>query len=179
MTMKNDDAPNPMPVFHGSFQNATYKEQLVGRYKGNPIIEALPPILSTEEAANLMAHYPERQANAQKLPPEVRMHLIMDALHFFEPLPVHIDLEQRISRVIRDGYIGRNPLARDHWQEIDLRVETILKAGGIPLRSSNVYGFSVVGFPGTGKTTGVERVLQTYPQVIRHQAYNNQSFNRN
>jgi len=41
---------------------------------------------------------------------EVRMHLIIDSLHFLEPLPIHIDLEQRISRVIRDGYVGRNQM---------------------------------------------------------------------
>ena len=175
--MKNDETPNPMPVFHGSFQNASYSEQLVGRYKGNPAIEALPPILSAEEAAKLMAHYPERQANAQKLPAEIRMHLVMDSIHFVEPLPVHLDLEQRISRVLRDAYPGRNPMARNHWREADQRIETILSTGGIPLRSSNVNGFSVIGLPGVGKTTGVERVLQTYPQVIFHKSYRNLPFN--
>ena len=176
--MNSEDTPNPMPIFSGSLQNASYTEQLVGRYKGNSAIEALPQILSAEDAAKLMAYYPEREPGGQKLPPEIRMHLIMDAVHFFEPLPVHIDLEQRISRVIRDGYVGRNPIAREHWQEIDQRVEVIVKAGGIPLRSSNVNGFSIVGMPGIGKTTGVERVLLTYPQVIRHQAYRGQPFNR-
>jgi hypothetical protein len=176
--MNSDDTPNPVPAFRGLVQNASYLDQLVGRYKGNPTIEALPQILSGENAAKLMAYYPERQPGGQKLPAEIRMHLIMDAVHFFEPLPVHIDLEQRLSRVIRDGYVGRNPVARDHWREIDQRVETILKAGGMPMRSSNVIGFSIVGMPGIGKTSGIERALLTYPQVIHHQAYSGQPFNR-
>jgi hypothetical protein len=176
--MNNDNKPNPMPVFHGSVENASYKEQLLERYKGNPTIEALPMIRSAQEVTDLMAYYPARQTNGRELPPEFRMHLIMDAVHFFEPLPVHIDLEQRISRVVRDGYLGRHPMARNHWQDIDQRIETIVRAGGIPLRTSNVIGFSVIGLPGTGKTTGVERVLQTYPQVIRHQAYKGEPFNR-
>src|SRR6266404_5918683 len=113
--MISDNTQSPMPVFHGSVQNASYKEQLVGRYQGNPVIEALPPILSAEQAAKLMAYYPEREANGDKFPAEIRMHLVMDAIHFVEPLPVHLDLEQRISRVIRDGYWGRNPMARNHW----------------------------------------------------------------
>src|SRR5947209_3636044 len=132
--MNNDEARNPMPIFHGTSQRASYTEQLVARYKGNPIIEALPPIRSPQEVAKLMAYYPQRQSDSHKLPPAIRMHLIMDAVHFFEPLPVLIDLEQRISRVIRDGYLGRNPMARDHWQDVDQRVDTIIKAGGIPLR---------------------------------------------
>jgi hypothetical protein len=176
--MNNEDIPAPVPVFRGAEQNASYVPQLVGRYKGNPPIEALPQILSAENAAKLLAYYPEREPGGNKLPSEIRMHLVMDAVHFFEPLPVHIDLEQRLSRVIRDGYVGRNPVARDHWREIDQRVETILKAGGIPTRSSNVIGFSILGLPGVGKTSGVERVLLTYPQVIHHRAYGEQPFNR-
>jgi hypothetical protein len=176
--MNSENTPNPVPTFRGLVQDASYTDQLLKRYSGNPTIEALPPIRSAEDAAKLLAHYPEREHGGHKLPPEIRMHLIMDAVHFFEPLPVHIDLEQRLSRVIRDGYVGRNPVARDHWHEIDQRVETILKAGGIPMRSSNVNGFSIVGMPGVGKTTSVERIVLTYPQVIHHQAYAGQPFNR-
>jgi hypothetical protein len=143
--MNNNETPTPTPIFRGLVQDASYTEQLLKRCSGIPTIEALPPIRSAEDAAKLLAHYPERERGGQKLPPEIRMHLIMDAVHFFEPLPVHIDLEQRFSRVIRDGYVGRNPVARDHWREIDQRVETILKVGGIPMRSSNVIGFSIVG----------------------------------
>src|SRR5580765_5119903 len=176
--MNNDETPIPTPIFRGLVQDASYTEQLLARYSGIPTIEALPPIRSAEDAARLLAHYPERQPGGQKLPPEFRMHLIMDSVHFFEPLPVHIDLEQRMSRVIRDGYVGRNPIAQNHWQDIDQRIETIVKAGGIPLQSSNVNGFSVIGLPGMGKSTGIERVLQTYPQVIQHQSYKNQPFNR-
>jgi hypothetical protein len=176
--MNSEDTPSPAPTFRGLVQDASYQDQLVGRYKGNTTIEALPPILSEKKAAKLLAYYPEIEQGGRKMPPEIRLHLIMDAVHFFEPLPVHIDLEQRLSRVIRDGYFGRNPLARDHWREIDLRVESILKAGGIPVRSSNVIGFSILGMSGIGKTTAIERVLLTYPQVIYHRAYRGQPFNR-
>jgi hypothetical protein len=176
--MSDIDVQNPMSVFHGTVQTAAYRKQLVGRYKGNPVIEALPSILSAQDTASLLAHYPERDPNGSKAPPEIRMHLIMDALHFFEPLPVHIDLEQRISRVIRDGYVGRNPVAIDHWRQLDQRVASIRTPGGLPLRSSNVNGFSIIGIPGIGKTTAVERILQLYPQVISHQAYKGMPFSR-
>lgn len=176
--MNSENISIAQPLFRGAVQNAFYTQQLIGRYKGNPMIEALPQILSAENAAKLLAYYPEKEKNGFKLPPEIRMHLIMDAVHFFEPLPVHIDLEQRISRVIRDGYVGRNPVAKDHWCEIDQRVNAILKAGGIPPRGSNVVGFSIVGMPGVGKTKGVERVLLTYSQVIHHRVYVDQPFSR-
>jgi hypothetical protein len=175
--MNSTDTQRPVPVFHGVAQNASYRDQLVGRYRENPVIEALPDILSAENAARLLAHYPDREPSARKLPPEIRMHLIMNSLHFFEPLPVHIDLEQRISRVVRDGYVGRNPAAREHWREIETR-ESVIKAGGSPMRSSNTNGFAIIGAPGIGKTTGVERILQLYPQVIHHSTYGGKPFSR-
>lgn len=176
--MSKTENPNPMPIFHGNIQKAAYQKQLVSRYDGNPIIESLPGILSAADAAKILAYYPKHEPNGNKLPPEIRNHLIMDALHFFEPLPVHIDLEQRVSRVIRDGYVGRNPIDKEHWQDLDQRVESILKVGGIPLRSSNVNGFSIIGIPGIGKTTGVERILQLYPQQIHHSNYGGNPFSR-
>lgn len=176
--MNSEDIQPAPAIFRGDVKDATYAQQLVGRYKGNPTIEALPRILSAEDAMKLLAFYPEKEHGSHKLPPEIRMHMIMDAVHFFQPLPVHIDLEQRLSRVIRDGYVGRNPVARDHWQEIDRRVATVRKSGGIPMRSSNTIGFSIVGMPGVGKTTGVERILQIYPQAIHHTTYGGQPFSR-
>ena len=142
--MNSENSFNPVPAFHGSVQKASYVDQLVTRYKGNLAIEALPPILSAEGAAQLLAYYPKKEPGGHKLPPEIRMHLIMEALHFFEPLPIHIDLEQRVSRVIRDGYVGRNPVDRDHWREIDHRAPMVLNRGIIPVRSSNVVGFSII-----------------------------------
>ena len=168
----------PRPILLGEVMDATYRDPVVSRYRGNPVIEALPEILSAERAADLMSFYPERQPDAHKLPAEIRMHLIMDALHFFEPLPVHIDIEQRISRVVRDGYVGRNPASTNEWRDLDRRVTSIQSGRVIPLRTSSMNGFSVVGIPGIGKTTGVERVLQLYPQVIRHQNYKGVLFNR-
>jgi hypothetical protein len=176
--MSDFEFQTPVPILHGAVADADYRDPVVSRYRGNPVIEALPEILSAERAVDLLSFYPERQPDAHKLPAEIRMHLIMDALHFFEPLPVHIDIEQRISRVVRDGYVSRNPAVTNEWRALDRRVTSIQSGAGIPLRTSSMNGFSVVGIPGIGKTTGVERVLQLYPQVIRHQNYKGAVFNR-
>ena len=54
------------------------------------------------------------------------MHAVMDSLHFFEPLPVHLDLQQRISRMIRDGYVGRNPTDNGFWKSIEACQVTLI-----------------------------------------------------
>ena len=39
-----------------------------------------------------------------------RFHAIRRLLRYFQPLYTHIDIEQRISCSIRQGYLGRNPI---------------------------------------------------------------------
>lgn len=176
MSEKSEVAP--LQVFHGQSQVATYREQLVRSYKGNPLIEALPNILSMPDAMKLLAYHPTFDSKDRGLPPEIRIHQIQGAMRFFEPLPIHVDIEQRFSRMIRDGYAGRNPVAREHWQELDKRVDIIAKSGGIPLQSSAANGFLIVGLPGMGKTFTVERILQFYPQIINHTEHQDKPFSR-
>ena len=78
----NMDHQSPLPVFHGNTQTANYRKQLVKRYEGNPLIEALPGILSSADAAKLLAYHPKREPNSNKLPSEIRTHLVMEAIHF-------------------------------------------------------------------------------------------------
>jgi hypothetical protein len=39
-------------------------------------------------------------------------------------------------------------------------------------------GFTIIGFPGVGKTSAVEEILQLYPQVIYHSHYQDHNFTR-
>ncbi|HLW00389.1 MAG TPA: hypothetical protein VKT82_17110 [Ktedonobacterales bacterium] len=78
------------------------------RYQGNPLIKALPSIISRDEAAKRLAHDPGYQEQDRFLPAELRLHLIQSVVEFFEPLAIHLDLEARISRMIRSGYQPHN-----------------------------------------------------------------------
>lgn len=39
-------------------------------------------------------------------------------------------------------------------------------------------GFTIIGFPGVGKTSAVEEILQLYPQVIHHSRYQDRNYTR-
>jgi hypothetical protein len=175
--MPSHNAPAPPPP---AFEpvDAVYEESPVPAYRGNPLIEALPPILSPQEAARLLAHYPAYDPANAKLPGEIRMHLVQDALRLFIPLPEHLQLEAALSRTIRDGYRARNPIEKQHWQQLDRSVNAILRAGGLPLRGATPSGFGIIGMPGIGKSYGAVRNLQLYPQVICHRSYRGQAFSR-
>jgi len=181
--------PLPLPVFSGRTEMAVYRDPPIPHYRGNPLIEALPSIWTLTEATRLLGHYPGHDDQHRLLPAEVRLHLILNAVQFFEPLPIHLDLEQRFSRMIRMGYQARNPLQQGFWREMHQRVQTLgvpdtvrgapnaqPKAASLPLRST-AMGFTILGLSGVGKSTAVETILSLYPQVLYHGKYHGQDFN--
>ncbi|XWK89102.1 MAG: ATP-binding protein [Phormidium sp.] len=164
-------------VGKGKIVPAKYNEQLVYSYRDNPLIEALPSILSEEEAVTLLTRYPSYHESECQLPNHLRLHLAQNALQFFQPLPVNLDLEQRFSRLIRAGYQVRNPMKADFWKNFQSQIDTIESNEVTQSQSrSSASGFTIIGISGIGKTTAIEAILSLYPQVIIHSKYNQRAF---
>lgn len=156
---------------------ADYKEQVVQDYKGNPLIEALPEIISKFDAMDQLAVYPYFNENEKELESHYRCHLIQRLFQYFQPLSTHLDLYNRISIILRQGYISRNPMSIQYTGMFNNGYEAILK-NNIELNNSDTFrtsasGFTVIGVSGMGKTTTINRILSTIPQVISHSNYNN------
>jgi hypothetical protein len=159
--------------FTGNVVEAQYLPSPIPGYQENPLIEALPPILTAANTIEELRYEPAHDEATRLLPTELRLHLLYDALNFFKPLPVHVELEQRISRVIRAGYQGRNPLVRGFRRQMETRLqeETTRR-----LNHTRSQGFTLLGVSGVGKTTALEGILSLYPQVIAHSSYQGQPF---
>ncbi|PSR36345.1 MAG: transposase [Sulfobacillus thermosulfidooxidans] len=152
--------------------DAEYQTPPIATYQGNPFIEALPPIWSEEEAGQLLKYAPPYSPQDRELPAHYRLHLIQNTLQFFEPLPVHLELEQRFSRMIRIGYLARNPRDPRFVAQLHENADLIGNSEGVPpTPRSTATGFTILGMSGVGKTTAVERILSLYPQVIGHHEY--------
>ena len=160
--------------------NAIYTPSPIAAYKGNPLIEALPPIQDPTETAKQLRITVPYDKGERNLPGYQREHCLVSALQFFEPLPHHLDLAARMDKTIRFGYVGRTPLDRDYWQSIPATADTVSENMKLidrtPVRNINT-GFGLVGVSGMGKSTSVERVLGTYPQIIQHTEYKKQQAN--
>lgn len=161
----------------GEAVEASYLEQIIEEYRGNPFIESLPPILSTEEAVEKLAIYAKYNSKERMLDKQYRFHLVQRLFQCFQPLWIHLDLESRISRVIRQGYLARNPFRAEYaqgLQEGHRNLNGELSRNGV--FRTTAAGFTIIGVSGMGKTTAINRILSLYPQVVVHKDYNGINF---
>ena len=155
---------------------AEYKEQIIPDYRGNPFIESLPNLLSTQEVIERLAFYPEFNKNERLLDSHYRIHMIDRLFQVFQPLPMNLELENKISRALRQGYVSRNlfdnklaqGFRRDYYENYNF------------INNNNFYssslGFTLIGISGIGKTSSLQRILNLYPNVIVHTEYKGISF---
>lgn len=168
--------------FIGYQVSAEYIETDEPTYKHNAYIEALPPVLSSYESAMKMRRRPFYEKKERTFAPEFRLQAVQRIANFIEPLPVYLDLEQRFSRMIRNGYMNRNPISAEWNKQMrsafpDLYLGTNFQ-NFKPIIRSSASGFSIIGTSGVGKTTAIESVLSLYPQVITHTQYNGHILDR-
>lgn len=171
----------PAPLLRGRMIEAEYNDPLIPDYKDNPFIEALPSIWKKEQVIDMLQYYPEYQEAHRLWAPELRLHLIRNVLKFFEVIPLHLDLEQRLSSMVRLGYQARNPRLHDYhsnyYRDIDKKVDALLSRE--PLISnlqSSAIALAVVGLSGVGKSVTLGHLLALYPQVIFHHKYRGEDF---
>lgn len=154
--------------------DAIYGEE-IDDYTGNPLIEALPPTQSYENVVHLLSVYPSFNEEERNASNEIRFQYIQRIFDYMQPLPAHLALERKISAVIRQSYINRNPLEKENVKYINNNYKLLMQGRLPEVNTKNiknrVQGFSIIGISGVGKTTAVDRVLEIYPQAIRHTNY--------
>ncbi|GBG55936.1 hypothetical protein SPFL3102_02875 [Sporomusaceae bacterium FL31] len=160
-----------------------YHKQVVEEYKSNPLIEALPPILSMDKAYDLLAVYPKYKKEEIEAPSEIRLQYVQRLKTYFQPLDKHIDLFHRFGAAIRQGYVTRNPITSDYNRRLQKWYQDLMSGKTTQLEDdeslpSSGLGFTMIGISGIGKSTAIKRVLSSYPQVIEHAKYKNQPFVR-
>ena len=173
-------------VLKGNFEEAEYKEQKLSEYSENPFIEALPPIFSEDDVMDRFMVTPRITKQDKQSATNIRYHVLKRIKNFIQPLPIHFEVERRLSTLIRRGYLARNPLDKTFLERIrvlhQLRENEENAHKYIDERlnyiRSTADSLSIIGISGIGKTTAIERLLLMYPQVIKHEKYKEQPFNR-
>ncbi len=143
----------------------------IPEYDDNLFISRLPKQMSMREALTFLDDPPAFKPEERLYPAHLRLQCLYRLRRCFIPLEHHLRLESAFSTMLRQGYVTRNPLTTDYIRRLRDGYERIttrnLNAGKNRVRSS-AEGFALIGASGAGKTTGMGRVLEYYPQVIPH-----------
>lgn len=160
--------------------NAIYSNQIVHDYESNPLIEALPPIFTEDDVIEQISVFPPFDEKERSLNANYRFHCVQRLFQYFQPFEIHLDLEQRISRAIRQGYLHRNPMKREEVMRMHESYQAIKEGKFLKNYQTEAKrtaaGFTIIGLSGIGKSTAIERILTFYPQLIKHRDYKGQPF---
>ncbi len=153
---------------------AEYHETGVGRFSGNPFIEALPPIENSKiEFLTLLSHYPPQPTAATRKAGEIVRIMELSAINdVVFPFPEYQKAGIALATMMRDTYVARNPMTTmDRQRRHALATNS---SDGFPFPSnwkSSAKGHFMMAVSGMGKTTFAQAFLLRYPQVIVHSEY--------
>ncbi|TKB47015.1 transcriptional antiterminator [Ferrimonas sediminicola] len=164
----------PLPE---NFIDAIYRDPGLERYRGNPLIEALPPVMDLKAMKASLTGKVDFNHQDCFDKGHLRAHQISSLLDdFFQPLSIHRQLEEKISILIRAGYVGRNIADGSLNRKMQEGYKRIMSGATSDYRfsqsNSTAKSLSLIGCSGSGKSSTVNRILATYPQVIYHPKYN-------
>jgi len=156
--------------------SAKYSETGVSRYRGNPFIEALPPLPKAKsELLTCTANYPDVPTAAVRRAGEViRIAEVRMLSDLRLPLPEYHRASIALTIGLREPYVPRNPMS---LSDVRRRHEVACASSpagcdsALQLIQSRALGYTVVAQTGMGKTTHMLSVLKNYPQVIHHKEY--------
>lgn len=98
---------------------AIYRETGVSSFDGNPLIEALPPIMTSNEVCSLIEWLPTAPDEEQrKKPIELRYHELPGIRKIVYILPEYSLYGSIVSVILRNGYTTRNPQKVETWQQL-------------------------------------------------------------
>jgi len=141
-------------------------------YANNPFIARLPPLQGKRDLVDTLAVKPLFHEKERLYPSHLRKHCLLRLGSYFEPLERQILLAERIGMLLRQGYVGRNPLTHNYIRNLHNGVQRIQAKS---LKIENFYqventgnSFALIGCSGNGKSKATERILRLYPQCIQH-----------
>jgi hypothetical protein len=174
---KNQLGQTPIEIIRGAEIIAQYLPQEVSQFRDNPLNEALPHTLTPGEITEYLLQLPTYSDKDCELSQVARLQMTETAREFFVPNGKHLTVYYAITNMIRRGYIRRNPILWEYWKQVHQSIESFLKSiKEKPFPNSRARGLAIVGSGGTGKSTTVEKILQSLPQVITHGSYKGRDF---
>ncbi len=156
---------------------AIYRDHKLPEYNNNPMIQALPYLMTEEEFLESVIVMPNFAPEEKFLKPHLRTHCVERLSRYFNPLNKTTQLHQAISVLLMQGYLARNIIKPQYARRANQIYQAIQNKGGKILENyvdvpTSASGFTFIGPSGMGKTTNLKNILDLYPQVIAHPEHN-------
>lgn len=101
-------------VLPANMAKAVYNDPGIEQYRGNPLIEALPPIMTTQQIKQGLSGSIKFDLKDIYVDGPWRVHVISQLLDdFFQPISRHLQLESKLSIMLRQGYVCSGQLNPD------------------------------------------------------------------
>lgn len=136
----------------------------------NPLLASIEEYLSTENLEVRLATSPLSGIDVSSLSLTARLD-ILDRIQeeFFEPMPSSVEIATRLFRLIRRGYINRDPTKPSVRRiTMDLASYSGDELSALPWYATYAKGMTIVGVTGLGKSYDLKRALSLLPQRIDH-----------
>lgn len=143
--------------------------------QGNPFLEAMPDLLGKSEFVEHMKseiHFPY---NLKERSPEERRNYLTELTTWFQPMDYMYNLYDMLYRAMSTTYQTKTVVEsvkqlNEIYMDFRTGRERTLNY------STQAYSGAVLGVPGIGKTSTIQRCLSTMPQVIIHTKYQDKQF---
>lgn len=151
--------------------NAMYTPSALIELSNNPVAEALPKLLESDEFTIGVSHLPSIKSTERELPDHERMIACSRLGRCVVATTEFYTVYQRVYTLIKAGYIDRNPLTpkTTKW------TYDIAKNNALPEKTT-ADTLMITGISGGGKTTIRNGFLKGFPQVIDHTEYQGKPF---
>lgn len=146
-----------------------------GKEQGNPFLEALPGLMGKNEFMERMSSEIRFPYDLEKRSPQERRNYLTELTTWFQPMDYMYTLYDMLYRAMATTYQTKTVVEsvrqlNEVYMDFRTGRERTLNY------STQAYSGAVLGAPGIGKTSTIQRCLSTMPQVIIHTKYKEQQF---
>ena len=146
-----------------------------GKEQGNPFLEALPELLGKAEFTERMKSEIQFPYDIQEKSPQERRNYLTELMTWFQPMDYMYTLYDMLYRAMATTYQTKTVIEsvrqlNEIYMDFRTGRERTLNY------STQAYSGAVLGVPGIGKTSTIQRCLSTMPQVIIHTKYKEKQF---
>ncbi|MES2932701.1 MAG: ATP-binding protein [Pseudomonadota bacterium] len=136
----------------------------------NPYLEAIASHLSTDDIEHRLPYSPLTGVDVRQLSTQARFDMLdRMQLQMFQPTLTSLDTTTRLFRMIRRGYLLRDPsLSSNRTRTINIARFAGKNIEDLPWLPPTAHGMRNTGITGLGKTYELTRALELIPPCILH-----------